>query len=107
MAKAQPRRQQRGAGRADDAGPAAGPPAPESVSEVFGSAHVPQVPADWNPTAPVEAPPPGEEIELDLTDFGEEWQNVDEMPSKEARPGRQDPALQQALDAFAGAKLPR
>jgi hypothetical protein len=53
--------------------------------------------------AEVEAPP----SDKDLTGEVEECQNPVEMPAKEAPPGRADPALQEAFDAFDGAKLPR
>jgi hypothetical protein len=42
-----------------------------------------------------------------LTGGAEECQNPNEMPANEATPGRTDPALQEAFDAFDGAKLPR
>jgi hypothetical protein len=53
--------------------------------------------------AEVEAPPD----DKDLTDEAEECQNPVDMPAKEARPGQNDPALQEAFDAFDGANLPR
>ncbi len=69
----------------------------DDLAEAWGLAPKPPVPAE------VEAPPDVR----DLTGGGEECQNPVEMPAKEARPGRSDPALQEAFDAFDGAKLPR
>jgi hypothetical protein len=60
---------------------------------------VPQQPVP----AEVEAPPD----DKDLTGGAEECQNPVEMPTLEAKPGPTDPALQEAFDAFDGAKLPR
>ncbi len=44
---------------------------------------------------------------IDLTGGARKCQNPLAMPANEARPGRNDPALQEAFDAFDGAKLPR
>lgn len=84
--------------REDTRGPSAGKT--ENLDDLAKAVGLPSpqpIPAD------AQAPPDDE----DLTGAFLKCENPVDMRARDARPGRADPALQEAFDAFDGAKLPR